>query len=72
MPPTLFMRKRKVPILMERILTGTISTRTVNNRENQVSAEKYTYGFVLIQFKFLPTEKIVKEERYESYRWSKM
>ena len=40
LPPTLFIRNRKVPILMDRMLTGTISTRTVNSRENQVSAVK--------------------------------
>ena len=38
LPPTLFMRKRKVPMQKDLILAGTISTRTVNTRENQVSA----------------------------------
>ena len=40
LPPTLFIKKRKVPIQTDRMLEGTISTRTVKRRENQVSAEK--------------------------------
>ena len=39
LPPTLFIRNRNVPILTDLILAGTISTKTVNNSENQVSAK---------------------------------
>ena len=38
--PTLFMRKRKVPMVPERMWAGTTSTTTVNSRENHVSADR--------------------------------
>ena len=44
-PPTLFIRNRKVPIQTERMLDGTISTRTVKRIENQVSAATQGTGY---------------------------
>ena len=41
---TLFMRKRKVPTQPDLIAGGTISTTTVNNNENQVSAANFKVG----------------------------
>ena len=41
---TLFIRKRKVPTHPDLILAGTISTTTVNSKENQVSAENFKLG----------------------------
>ena len=38
---TLFMRKRKVPTQPDLMVGGTISTTTVNNNENQVSAANF-------------------------------
>ena len=40
LPPTLFIRNMKAAMLTDLMLAGTISTRTVNSRENQVSAGK--------------------------------
>ena len=41
---TLFIRKRKVPTHPDLILAGTISTTTVNSKENHVSAENFKLG----------------------------
>ena len=40
----MFMRKRKVPTQPDLIAGGTISTTTVNNNENQVSAANFKVG----------------------------
>ena len=46
---------------MDRMLTGTISTRTVNSRENQVSAEKTNILIHDHDLEYKLTEKVVKE-----------
>ena len=40
LPPTRFIRNRKMAIQVERTSGGTISTMTVNKTANQVSARK--------------------------------